>query len=115
LRLADWFEQNVLGKTFVAHFPKRAAEPEVDFVLTVGDQRIPLEVKYRSRVSWEDTRGVRSFVEKSVHNAPFGAIVTMTDEPASDDPRLVSLPLSTLLLLRQNNHLRCNVNEGLNL
>jgi predicted AAA+ superfamily ATPase len=84
----------------VAHFPERGAEREVDFVLTIGEQRIPLEVKYRSRITWEDTRGVRSFIEKSVYNAPFGVIVTMNDEPATDDPRVVSLPLSTLLLLR---------------
>jgi predicted AAA+ superfamily ATPase len=84
----------------VAHFPERASEPEVDYVLTVGEQRIPLEVKYRSRVTWDDTRGVRSFIEKSVYNAPFGIIVTETDEQAPEDPRLVSIPLSTLLLLR---------------
>ena len=84
----------------VAHFPERAAEPEVDFVLTIGERRIPIEVKYRARISWEDTRGLRSFVEKAVYNAPFGIVVTLTDEPAADDPRLVSLPLSTLLLLR---------------
>jgi len=84
----------------VAHFPERAAEPEVDFVLTVGEQRIPMEVKYRARVAWEDTRGLRSFIEKSAYNAPFGVVVTLLDEPATDDPRLVSVPLSTLLLLR---------------
>lgn len=84
----------------VAHFPERAAEPEVDFVLTVGEQRIPMEVKYRLRVAWDDTRGLRSFIERSVYNAPFGILVTLSDEPATDDPRLVSIPLSTLLLLR---------------
>ena len=84
----------------VAHFPERASEPEVDYVLTVGEQRIPMEIKYRSRVTWDDTRGVRSFIEKSVYNAPFGIIVTETDEQAPEDPRLVSIPLSTLLLLR---------------
>ena len=84
----------------VAHFPERAAEREVDFVLTVGEQRIPMEIKYRSQITWEDTKGVRSFIEKSVYNAPFGLIITKNDEPASDDPRIVSLPLSTLLLLR---------------
>ena len=84
----------------VAHFPERSAEPEIDFILTVGEQRIPVEVKYRTRIGWDDTRGLRSFIEKSVYNAPFGIIVTLTDEPATDDPRIVSIPLSTLLLLR---------------
>lgn len=84
----------------VAHFPERLAEPEVDFVLTIGEQRIPLEVKYRSRITWEDTRGLRSFIEKAVYNALFGVLVTLTDEVATDDPRLISIPLSTLLLMR---------------
>ncbi|MGB3061836.1 MAG: AAA family ATPase [Anaerolineae bacterium] len=94
-----YFLRSITGLD-VAHFPERASEPEVDFVLTLGEQRIPLEVKYRSTIRWEDSRGLRSFVEKSVYNAPFGLLLTLTDEPASDDPRIVSLPLSTLLLLR---------------
>ena len=89
-----------LANLDVAHFPERSAEPEVDFVLTIGEQRIPLEVKYRARITWEDTRGLRSFIEKAVYNAPFGVLVTLTDEVATDDPRLVSIPLSTLLLMR---------------
>ena len=84
----------------VAHFPERAAEPEVDFVLTIGERRIPVEVKYRSRITWEDTHGLRSFVEKSVYNAPFGVLVTQTDQITVDDPRIVNIPLSSLLLMR---------------
>ncbi len=84
----------------VHHFPERGSEPEVDFVLTVGDQRIPVEIKYRKRIDHADTRGLRAFIEKSVYNAPFGILVTLLDEPGSDDPRIVSMPLSTLLLMR---------------
>lgn len=89
-----------IGGLAVAHFPERAAEPEVDFVLTLGDQRIPVEVRYRRRVTPEDTYGLRSMIEKTAYRAPFGVLVTQGDEPATDDPRIVSLPLSTLLLLR---------------
>jgi predicted AAA+ superfamily ATPase len=84
----------------VAHFPERGAEPEVDFVLTVGEQRIPIEVKYRSRITWQDTRGLRSFIEKSVYNAPFSVLVTQSEDVATDDPRIVSIPLASLLLMR---------------
>jgi predicted AAA+ superfamily ATPase len=84
----------------VAHFPERAAEPEVDFVLTIGEQRIPIEVKYRSHITWQDTRGLRSFIEKSVYNAPFGVLVTQRDDAATDDPRIVNIPLASLLLMR---------------
>jgi predicted AAA+ superfamily ATPase len=84
----------------VAHFPARAAEPEVDFVLTVGVQRIPVEVKYRRQIDARDIAGLRAFVGKPHYNASFGLLITLTDEATSDDPRTVSLPLSTLLLLR---------------
>jgi predicted AAA+ superfamily ATPase len=96
---AGYFLSSILGLE-VTHFPERGTEPEVDFVLTIGDRRIPVEVKYRSRIEHKDTYGLRSFMEKAHYNAPFGLLVTLNDEPASDDPRIISLPLSTLLLLR---------------
>lgn len=96
---AGYFLRSIRGLD-VAHFPERATEPEVDFILTVGEQRIPVEVKYRRQIAYQDTFGVRSFLEKSHYHAPFGVLVTLTDEPGSDDPRIISLPLSSLLLLR---------------
>jgi hypothetical protein len=41
-----------------------------------------------------------SIIEKAHYNAPFGVLVTMADGPGTEDPRIVSLPLLTLLLLR---------------
>lgn len=96
---AGYFFRSVVGLD-VAHFPERGAEPEVDFVLTVGEQRIPVEVKYRRRIDFGDTIGLRSFIEKSHYKAPFGVLVTMHDDVACDDPRIVTLPLSSLMLLR---------------
>ncbi len=85
----------------LAHFPARGAEPEIDFVLTIGTKRIPLEVKYRSRIDpLADTEGLRTFLEKSVNNAPFGILVTLNEADMVSDPRIVTLPLSSLLLLR---------------
>ncbi|MGH8510413.1 MAG: ATP-binding protein [Gammaproteobacteria bacterium] len=84
----------------VAHFPERGVEAEVDYVITIGEQRIPVEVKYRRRIDYRDTLGLRAFVEKAVYNAPFGVLVTLMDEPGSDDPRIVSVPLSTFLMMR---------------
>lgn len=85
----------------VAHFPTRGAEPEVDFVLTVGLYRIPIEVKYRRRIDpHEDTRGLRAFLEKTVYNAPFGLLVTLEDNVIVPDPRIVPISLSSLMWLR---------------
>jgi predicted AAA+ superfamily ATPase len=85
----------------VAHFPERGAEPEVDFILTIGEKRIPLEVKYRNRIDMHrDTVGIRAFLEKTAYNSPFGILVTMNDGVAVDDPRIVPVSLPSLLLLR---------------
>lgn len=85
----------------VAYFPGRGIEPEVDFVLTVGNFRLPVEVKYRKRVDpFDDTRGLRAFIEKTVYNAPFGLLVTLEDEVRVPDPRIIPISLSSLLWMR---------------
>lgn len=85
----------------LAWFPERGAEPEVDFVITAGEHRIPIEVKYRFRIDpHRDTLGLRAFIEKTVYSAPFGLLITLTDDVKIEDPRIIAMPLSTLLLLR---------------
>ena len=85
----------------VAYFPARAAEPEVDFILTVGTKRIPVEVKYRKHIDvHQDTLGLRAFLEKSVYNAPFGLLVTLEDDVEVLDPRIIPISLSALLWLK---------------
>lgn len=85
----------------IAHFPERGLDREVDFVLTVGAQRVPVEIKYQRRIDpLRDTLGIRSFVEKSVNNTSFGLLITQDHSGIVDDPRIVSLPLSSFMLLR---------------
>ncbi len=85
----------------ISYFPTRGAEPEVDFVLTVGTRRIPIEVKYRRRIDpHEDTRGLRAFIEKTVYNAPFGLLVTLDDGVEILDPRIIPISLSAFLWMR---------------
>jgi hypothetical protein len=85
----------------VAYFPARGIEPEVDFVLTVGTRRIPIEVKYRRQIDpHDDTRGLRAFLEKTVYNAPFGLLVTLDDDVTVYDPRIIPVALSSFLWLR---------------
>jgi predicted AAA+ superfamily ATPase len=106
--LAGHLAESVLGYYLgsipnldLAHFPPRANEPEVDFILTVGTHRIPIEVKYRRRIDpHEDTRGLRAFLEKTVYNAPLGLLVTLNDDMLIPDPRIIPISLSSLLWLR---------------
>jgi predicted AAA+ superfamily ATPase len=85
----------------VAHLPERGNDPEVDFVLTIGEKRIPVEVKYRRVIDpLRDTFGLRAFLEKAVNNAPFGLLITRGDAPAVPDPRIVTVSLAALLIVR---------------
>ena len=52
------------------------------------------------RLTPEDVRGLQSFIEKPVYRAPFGLLATRDDQWATDDPRIISLLLSTLLFMR---------------
>ena len=47
-----------------------------------------------------DTLGLRAFLEKSANNAPFGLLVTRDDAPAVADPRILTVGLSALLIVR---------------
>ncbi len=106
--LAGHIAESVVGAFFagipnldLAHFPERAAEPEVDFVLTIGEKRIPVEVKYRRRIDpHRDTLGLRSFLEKTHYNAPFAVLVTMLEDVEIPDRRIVPVSLRSLLLTR---------------
>lgn len=85
----------------VAHLPARDGEPEVDFVLTIGTRRVPIEVKYRRRIDpVDDTRGLVSFLERSHNNASFGLLVTLEEGVQIRDPRILTLSLSQMLWLR---------------
>jgi predicted AAA+ superfamily ATPase len=84
----------------VSWFPERNGEPEVDFVLTLGLQRIPIEVKYcRSRPDAGDLAGLRSFCSQAKYNAPFGLLITRELSGAIDG-NIVALPAYALLSVR---------------
>src|SRR5439155_19422541 len=68
--LAGHIAESAVGAYFggvphldVAHFPERPTEPEIDFILTIGEKRIPVEVKYHRRIDpHRGTLGLRSFL-----------------------------------------------------
>jgi predicted AAA+ superfamily ATPase len=106
--LAGRLAESALGYFFasipgleVSYLPAKGIDPEVDFVLTVGTRRIPIEVKYRKQIDpHDDTHGLRAFLEKTIHNAPFGALVTLNDDVTVYDPRIITISLASLLWMR---------------
>jgi predicted AAA+ superfamily ATPase len=105
--LAGYIAESIAGTLFssisgldVSHLPARDKEPEVDFVLTIGDQRIPIEIKYRNTIKEEHLRGLKWFIEKPINRAPFGILVTKNEFNIDFDERIVAIPLKHLMLLR---------------
>lgn len=106
--LAGHVAESIVGTTLatishldIAWCPAHSDEPEVDFVLTIGTQRIPIEVKYQRRIDeLRDTEGLRTFLEKAANRASFGIVVTQVEGAQVRDPRILCLPLSSLMLLR---------------
>lgn len=97
---AGYYFSSLTGLS-LAHLPEHGAEPEVDFVLTIGERRIPVEVKYRRVLDpLRDTVGLRSFIEKSVNNAAFGLLITRDQASGVVDPRVITIPLPSLLIVR---------------
>ena len=84
----------------VSWFPPRDQEPEVDFILTIGLQRIPIEVKYcRGRPDGGDLAGLMSFCNQEKYNAPFGLLVTQ-DLSGALNEKIIALPAYALLSVR---------------
>jgi predicted AAA+ superfamily ATPase len=85
----------------VAHLPESKDQAEIDFVLTVGVHRIPIEVKYQATIDpIRDIAALRTFMKKAVNRAPFSLLVTQGDEQLDLGSEIYSIPLSSLLLLR---------------
>ena len=83
----------------VAWLPERTNEhqPEIDFVLTIGLKRIPIEVKYvRRKLKKDDYAGLERFCLQKKYNASFGLIVTQKEVGQISDS-VIAVPASALL------------------
>lgn len=104
---AGWLAESTVGSLFssiggldIAHLPAKGRDPEIDFVLTIGTIRIPVEVKYRNVIKQEHIGGLKWFMDNPVNRAPFGIIITKKDLEQPLDDRIVAIPLRTLMLMR---------------
>ncbi|MCX7650092.1 MAG: AAA family ATPase [Flavobacteriales bacterium] len=104
--IAGYLAESIVGALFssiggldLSHLPGKGQELEVDFVITLGDQRIPIEVKYRNSIKSEHYKGLQSFMDKQINRAPFGLLITK-NETESIDERIITIPLKHFLILR---------------
>ncbi len=75
----------------------RSNEPEVDYILTIGLKRIPIEIKYtRGRLRNEHFAGLESFCRQEKYNAPFGLVITQEKTGRVRDS-VIAVPASVFL------------------
>ncbi len=104
--LAGFLSESVVGSMLsnisgldLSYLPARGKDPELDFVITIGDQRIPIEVKYRNTIRAEHYHGLDWFISKPVNRAPFGILITKNEEESRHE-RVITIPLKHFLLMR---------------
>ncbi len=106
LTVAGHIIESIVGYYFssipeldVAWLPERKNEqqPEVDFILTIGLKRIPVEIKYvRRPLKKGDYAGLERFCSQEKYNAPFGLIITQKEAGRISDS-VIAVPASALL------------------
>lgn len=104
--IAGYLAESVVGALFtsitgldVSYLPPRGNEPEIDFILTIGDQRIPVEVKYRNSIREVHLNGLQWFMSNPMNRAPFGILITRHPVEINDE-RIIAISLKDLLILR---------------
>jgi predicted AAA+ superfamily ATPase len=96
-RLASCYPRDSLPGNSISYLPDTKDEgSEVDFILSIGEQHIPIEVKYRNRA--KPSTGILQYLEQPQHNAPFGLLITKDEERVKDN--LIAIPLKKFLLLK---------------
>ncbi|WP_448520364.1 ATP-binding protein [Rhodoflexus sp.] len=104
--MAGFMAESIVGALFssisgldLSHLPAQNNEPEIDFIITIGDQRIPIEVKYRNTIKAEHYKGLEWFMSSPVNRAPFGILITKNDTMSTHE-NVITIPLKNLLILR---------------
>jgi len=72
----------------------------VDFVITIGQHRIPIEIKYQNSVESKDTLGIKHFMNQPLNNASFGLVITKNDRNIMLEDNIMAIPLKSFLLMR---------------
>lgn len=95
--LASCYPRDSLPGNSIAYLPDTKDEGnEVDFILSISEQHIPIEVKYRNNA--KPSKGILQYLAQPQHHASFGLLITKDEYWVND--KLVAIPLKKFLLLK---------------
>lgn len=84
-----------LNKNYRIYYWRTSAGAEVDCVLDLGNELIPIEIKASKKISGSELRGLNSFLE-DYPLAKKGYIVTLGDKPEKLSEKIVAVPWNYL-------------------
>jgi uncharacterized protein len=76
---------------------RTASGVEVDFVIQSRQRLLPMEIKMTSRARVEDIRSLESFLDEYPKQAPIGLLFYGGEETISLTPRILAIPVRTIL------------------
>jgi len=100
-RIAETLAHNVIrqfpGVSDVSYYREPSGKQEVDFVVRVGSQMIPIEIAYQNQLDSKHRVTIRAFLE--AHGKPNGFGVLVTKEDWKIEQPILEMPLSLFLLM----------------
>jgi uncharacterized protein len=78
------------------HFLRTKDGAEIDFIVEIGRNAIPIEVKWTDRPTLQDCRHLRTFLDEHSSIARRGYVVCRCPRPMQLDDRITALPWSHL-------------------
>src|SRR3990167_7524375 len=99
-RIAETLAHNVIrlfpGVSDVSYYREPSGKQEVDFVVRVGSQMIPIEIAYKNQTDSHHSDSMRAFLEVHGKQNNFGILVTKEDWKIEQP--ILEMPLSMFLL-----------------
>jgi predicted AAA+ superfamily ATPase len=82
----------LLDSTAKVHYWRTSHGAEVDMVVDLGDELVPIEIKYTANVRRGDLTGIKSFLEDYGRKVRMAWVVSLAPKPRKIDDKITVIP-----------------------
>ena len=83
---------NAAGVVFDYFHYRTGAGAEVDLILEGEFGLLPIEIKYKQKVTLKELRGIRDFIDS--YHCPYGIVISNNERLGLIDDKLLNVPFS---------------------
>ncbi len=87
-------ELNILNASYDAYHYRTSAGAEVDLVLEGEFGLLPIEIKYRQKVTRKELRGLQGFIDE--YKCPYGIVINNAERPVQYDEKIIAIPFGCI-------------------